>query len=212
MDIRYFKLVITTLGCFIAALPVTAYPCGWWGDGEMNRPDTVIIGLSDGKPVSETLSLETSKLPGRMGYGIAVPNPGQAIPYLKATYGRPINRIGELKAFGFGTVIDLGTPPDTARKHREETEALGMRYFNIPIEGPTPSPEQAKLFTIMIIDKSTYPLLVYAPTSYLLGVMWASYLINLGAPLEFAIEEGKALGMMPNQEKELRKRVYTGGE
>jgi len=41
--------------------------------------------------------------------------------------------------------------------------------------------------------------------------MWASYRIELGAPLEFAIEEGKRLGMMPDHEAELRRRVEQNG-
>lgn len=174
--------------------------------------DTVIISRTDGRPVSEELSLETSKLPGRMGYGIVVPDPGQAIPYLKATYGRKISRIGELKDFGFDIVIDLGTPPETARKHRRETEDLGMRYFNIPVTGSMPSVEQSRQFSRMILDNSERPLLVYAPAAPLLAAMWASYRINLGAPLGFAMEEGRRLGMLAEQEAELRRRVERGIE
>jgi len=178
----------------------------------MNKSDTVVRSTTDGKPISERLSLETSKLPGRMGYGIVVPDPGQAVPYLKATYGRQISSIGELKDFGFDAVIDLGTPLDTALKHRKETETLGMRYFNIPVDGSTPSTEQTREFSRMVIDNSQRPLLVYAPSSALLGSMWASYRINLGAPLGFAIEEGRALGMMPDQEAVLRRRVEQNRE
>lgn len=178
----------------------------------MNKLDAVIFYTADGKPVSEALSLEASKLPGRMGYGIAVPEPGRAIPYLQATFGRPINRIAELKDFGFEAVIDLGTPLETAGKHRQETESLGMRYFNIPVTGSMPSPEQSGSFSRMILDNSEHPLLVYAPTSALLGAMWASYRINLGAPLGFAIEEGKRLGLTPEQEAELRRRTEQSGE
>ena len=172
----------------------------------MNRPDIVIHSTIDGKPVSEVLSIESAKLPGRMGYGIALHDPGKAIPYLLATFGRQINRIGELKDFGFEMVIDVGTPPDVASKHREETEALGMAYFNIPVSGSIPSPEQASEFTRMLLEIGDYPLLVYSTTAPLLGSMWAYYRINHGAPLEYAILEGNNLGMMPEQEAELRRR------
>jgi protein tyrosine phosphatase (PTP) superfamily phosphohydrolase (DUF442 family) len=206
MSVRYFKAAIRILCCFVATLPEIGHTCGWWGDGEMNTQETIVLNKTDGKPVSGRLSLETSKLPGRMGYGIVVPDPGQAIPYLQATYGRQISGIGDLKAFGFETIIDLGTPPETARKHRQETEALGMRYFSIPVDGSTPSLEQARHFSRMVID-GQHPLLVYAPTSALLGTMWASYRVNLGAPLGSAIDEGRALGMMPDQEAELLERA-----
>jgi len=141
-----------------------------------------------------------------MGYGIAIPNPGQAIPYLQATRGLQINRIAELKIFGFETVIDLGTPEKTAQLHRAETEALEMRYINIPVNGAIPSQEQVNDFTQSIIDASHNMLLVYAPNSALLGTMWAAYRINLGAPIEFAIKQGKNMGMEAGQEAVLRNR------
>ncbi len=117
----------------------------------------------------------------------------------RATRGRQINRIAELKIFGFETVIDLGTPEKTARLHQLETEALGMRYISIPIDGLVPSQEQVDDFTQKVIDASKDMLLVYAPSSALLGTMWAAYRINLGAPVEFAINQGKKMGMGPNQ-------------
>ena len=142
-----------------------------------------------------------------MGYGIAIPDPGQAIPYLQATHGRQINRISELKAFGFRTVIDLGTPEKTARLHKLETVAVGMRYISIPVDGAVPSRKQVSDFTQKVIDASNDMLLVYAPSSALLGTMWAAYRINLGAPVEFAINQGKKLGMGPDQEATLRNRL-----
>ncbi len=141
-----------------------------------------------------------------MGYGIAIPDPGRAVPYLQATRGRQINRIAELKVFGFETVIDLGTPEETAHLHRLETEALRMRYFNIPVDGVVPSQEQVNDFTQKVIDASNDMLLVYAPDSALLGTMWAAYRINLGAPVDLSVKQGKELGMEAEQEAILRNR------
>jgi protein tyrosine phosphatase (PTP) superfamily phosphohydrolase (DUF442 family) len=162
-----------------------------------------------GKPIPETLNLQTAGLPGREGYGIAVLDAGQAVPYLQATYGRPLNRIGELQAFGFKAVIDIGTAVKTARLHRSESKAVGMRYFNIPTKNDTPSPQQVRLFTRLVMEASDGPLLVYAPTAPLLGFMWANHRFNIGSPLEFALTQGKALGMTPAQEDVLRKRAET---
>ena len=75
-----------------------------------------------------------------------------------------------------------------------------------------PSLEGARYFNRMVIENSQHPLLVYAPTSALLGSMWASCRITLGAPIRFAIEEGKALVMMTDQVEELRRRVEQSGE
>ncbi len=188
-----------TLILFFAPLG-PAHACGWWGDGEMNRDEDPAIASVTSETGRQLSDREASKLPGRMGYGLAVPDPGHAIPYLRATYGRRINRIGELESLGYKTVIDLGTPSETARFHRAETEALGMRYVNIPIEGSLPTREQTERFSRLIVDSGRYPLLVYAPTAELLGAMWASYRIGyLGAPRAFAIEEGRSMGMTQEQ-------------
>lgn len=202
--LRYVS--ITSLLCLFTVLPQPVLACGWWGDGEVNRHNDIVLTTPDGIPVPQTLSLKTSKLPGRMGYGIAVPDPGRAIPYLQATHGRQINRIAELHSFGFKTVIDLGTPEKTAQLHRSETEALGMRYINIPVNGAVPSQKQVDDFTQKVVDASDDMLLVYAPNSVLLGTMWAAYRINLGAPVEFAMNQGRKLGMEPEQEAILRNR------
>lgn len=193
---------------FLFAMPpALVHACGWWGDGEMDRHTTTTLTAPDGKPVPEILDSQTAKLPGRMGYGIAVPEPGRAIPYLQATYGRPLNRIGELKAFGFKAVIDIGTPAKTARLHRAETKAVGMLYFNIPVSGDTPSAEQTRLFSQIVAQSGNAPLLVYAPTAPLLGMMWAFHRLSRGAPPDFAISVGRSLGMTEEQEAVLRKRA-----
>ncbi|MBT4934997.1 MAG: hypothetical protein HOL66_16245 [Rhodospirillaceae bacterium] len=139
---------------------------------------------------------------------MASPFQGWAIPYLLATFGQPITRISEFKIFGFRSVIDLATPASTAALHRAETEAVGMRYFNIPIEGDMPSRKQSALFNQTVLNANNGPLLVYTPRAALLGVMWASYRLNLGSSVEYAFQEGKSLGLTEQQEAELRNWKY----
>lgn len=195
---------------FLSAMPpAPVHACGWWGDGEMNRDDNIVLTTPDGKPVPETLDINSAKLPGRMGYGIAVTESGRAVPYLQATYGRQLNRISELKVFGFQAVIDLGTAAKTANLHQTETESVGMSYFNIPIKGDMPTAGQARLFSRKVMEFHHGSLLVYAPTAPLLGMIWASHRIYHGAPLEFAVREGKSLGMTDEQIAVLRKRART---
>ena len=187
----------------LLADPVHA--CGWWGDGEMNRDSGDVI-TRDGRPLEQSLSLESMKLPDQMGYGVAVPEPGRAIPYLLVTYGQPVGRINELKVFGFRSVVDLGSAGQTARLHRSETEAAGMLYFNVPIEEDLPNREQAGFFYRTVVDAGNGPLLVFAARAELVAAMWASYRMRLGAPMEFVIREGRALGLTEGQETELRNR------
>ncbi|MCU7936018.1 MAG: hypothetical protein KZQ99_14235 [Candidatus Thiodiazotropha sp. (ex Dulcina madagascariensis)] len=82
-----------------------------------------------------------------------------------------------------------------------------MRYISIPVDGAVPSQEQVDDFTQQVIDASNSRLLVYSPTSALLGAMRAAYRFNLGTPLEFAIKQGKNLGMEAEQEAALSKRM-----
>lgn len=182
----------------------SAIACGWWGDGEASSgaDDAVVIG-ADGKPIGQSEKFKGMKLPGEMGYGIAISAPDKAVPYLRATFGQPVNRIDELKDFGFHAVIDLATPEKTAKLHRAETEALGMGYFNLPIDGDIPEQRQVDLYSEIILKAGNRPLLVYAPKASLLGLMWTSYRLDQGVPAEFAIQEGRAFGLTGEQEKKL---------
>jgi len=201
-------ICVSVLTLTMLTFPFQAVACGWWGDGDVGRDNVKpTVNAPDGTPLELSLSLRSAKLPGEMGYGIAIPDPGQATPYLLATYGRPVNRIAELKTYGFAAVIDLGTSQQTARLHKAETESVGMTYFNIPIDGDTPTREQVKQFREMVLASAKAPLLVYAPTARLLGFTWAAYRLSFGTSLNFALIEGRDLGLTPEQESELRKRA-----
>ncbi len=195
----------------VVAAPNAARACGWWGDGETSREDSTKFPTHDGKPLPERVSLETSRLPNEMGFGIAVPEPGRAIPYLQATYGRQPTRIGEFKTYGFHAVIDLGTPSDTAALHRAETEAAGLSYFSIPVVGETPSDRQTQRFSRIVLESADKSLLVYSPSSPLLAMMWAAHRINSGSPVSFAIAEGRSLGLTEAQEEALRELARMQG-
>ena len=60
------------------------------------------------------------------------------------------------------------------------------------------------IFNNIIVNTHNRPLLVYAPRTELLGVMWVLYRLNLGSPLEFSIKEGRSLGLTKEQEIKLR--------
>ena len=69
------RLVILSI---LLTLKTPAYACGWGGDGEMSQSDDDIIA-ADGRPVEQSLDLKSMKLPGKMGYGIAVPGLGDTL-------------------------------------------------------------------------------------------------------------------------------------
>ncbi len=194
--------------CVFALTPNYLIACGWWGDGEINRSNRMTSLIARNKNLlTQSSVIQNTKVLGRMGYGLAIIEPGYAIPYLQAVKGNQVNQISELKMLGFKTVIDLNNNNKAVHLHRIETEALGMRYINIPIKGKLPSPIQLNNFTQQIvINASNAMLLIYAPNSALLGTMWAAYLINLGASIDFSVKQGKQFGMEAEQELILRKQ------
>ena len=203
---QYLKLLLAALICLAVNPPLDLQACGWWGDGETHREDLSFTPTHDGKPLPEHLDLKTAKLPGRMGYGMAVLEPGKVAPYMQATYGRPVFRIADFKTFGFQLVIDLGTPAKTAALHRAETEAAGMIYHNIPVSGINPTFVQGRQFSRIVLQAADKPLLVYAPTSALLSMMWALHRLNMGSSVDFAISEGRKFGLTEAQAKLLLTR------
>jgi hypothetical protein len=186
--------------CLAAVFSGPASACGWWGDGEIGRvdDDTPVIGET-GAPAIPA-GRRAARLPGEEGYGIAVFRPDMAVPYLRATGGRRLARIGELKAAGFVAVIDLGTRAAVAGLHQAESEAVGMRYVNIPIAGAMPAAGEVALFSSFVGDPGNRPLLVYAPESGLLGTMWVLHRLGQGAPRGTAFGEGQAFGVSPQLE------------
>lgn len=188
-------------------LPDITHACGWWGDSEMSSRRETAIVTPEGMPVEHTLNLKNMKLPGRMGYGIAIPEPGKAIPYLLATFGQPLNKIQDLKVFGFRGVIDLGTPERIAYHHREETKNTGMRYSNIHLNGDMPNNQQTEDFIKAVLEPQNIPLLVYASRADMIAVMWASYRLKMGSPMAFTLHEGRSLGLTLHQEEALRNRT-----
>jgi hypothetical protein len=192
------RFILITL--FLLAATVPAFACGWWGDGEVDGDDDAIEVDAQGRPLDQSLNFRSMKLPGKMGYGVAVPEPGRVIPYLNATFGQPLIDIKELKIFGFRSVIDLGTPPSTARLHQAETESVGMKYFSIPVKDDRPSQEHRETFNDVVLNVNNGPLLIFAEKPSMIAIMWASYRVGHGSPIEFAIHEGRKLGLTEKQE------------
>ena len=75
-----------------------------------------------------------------------------------------------------------------------------MRYFNVPVESMVPVAQQIAQFRDLLLDAGNRPLLVVAPSAEILAVTWAAYRLQLGAPLSYAIYEGKSIGLRSEQE------------
>ncbi|OHC75875.1 MAG: hypothetical protein A3G18_02080 [Rhodospirillales bacterium RIFCSPLOWO2_12_FULL_58_28] len=166
-----------------------ANPCGWWGDGEVDLTGREITygNPEDASPASSYSSAAMT------GHGIAIFRPDHAVPYLRAVAGRNISGINRLKPAGFVFVIDLGMPTATAALHRAEAEGAGMGYIGMAVEGETPSAEQVKQFSAAVDDPANRPMVVFAPTSELLGTIWTLHRLGQGELQGTAVGEGRAL-------------------
>jgi len=192
-----------TLLVLILLLPLEAGACGWWGDGEMNRDQLIPEIISGGRQIPLFLDRDSIILPGSLGYGMAITEPGQAQPYLRSTYGRPISSIEDLGAYGFRAMIDLA--PLAGQRSREYTEELPqqMHYFHVPVESLIPSQIQIAGFRDLLLDADNLPAFVVAPAAEVLAVMWAAYRLEFGTPFSYVIAEARPMGLRPEQESAL---------
>lgn len=173
----------------VLVLAPPARACGWWGDGEADDSDGAVTVDAQGQPISSEPDQPSAlKVPGAMGYGIAVHGLDDAVPYLEATGGLAANSIGQLANLGFAAVIDLGTPPHVAQLHRQETEQMGMRYFNLAEADETG-------FGAILEDPDNLPLLVFAHARPVLGRMWSAFRRGRGIDDTTARREGRRLGL-----------------
>ncbi len=187
------------LAGLLAALPAPAHGCAGSVDSEkMNQGEPAVVVGADGLPLvldaADPLLAEL-KVPGGRGFGFAIEEAGRAVPYRRATGGQPIGDIGRLRDLGFRAVVDLGTPPEVARRHKAETTAAGMGYFTIPFSAGLPDAEQARRFSRLIGDAGHRPLLVFAMSPDLLGAAWTVHRLYTGAARDAAFAEGRALGL-----------------
>ena len=222
-DLSFLRMAAVgfMLAVVASAHPQPASACGWWGDGEVDDNDAIAIG-PDGQPVfadtpvwgkmkdqhKETAIPKNLQVPApRSGYGIVVRRDGSAIPYLKAVPSKSIYSIQQLHRAGFSTVIDLGTMSEVAALHRRETEALGMKYFNIPTEGDVLGAAHITRFNEILSTTGNLPILVFSASANLLGEMWAYHRLANGLPREEAVREGRGLGLSENAARDFKSRA-----
>ncbi|MGZ8395203.1 MAG: protein tyrosine phosphatase family protein [Rhodoplanes sp.] len=112
-----------------------------------------------------------------------------------------------LKALGFATIVDLRGPDEGAAFEKTIVEEAGLRYVNIPVTSGAPTEAQIAEFARIVEDARNAPLLVHCVTANRVGAMWALYRAQKGIPVLIALEEGRTIGLQPDREAELRKRL-----
>lgn len=144
--------------------------------------------------------------------------PEDRVRHLAVNYSRPrphiataglvrTGAIPELKALGFAAIIDLRGADEGADIERRAAEDAGLRYVNIPVTSGAPTDSQVAEFAALVEDTKHFPLLVHCVSANRVGAMWALYRAQVGAPVSLAIEEGRAIGLQPAREIDVRKRL-----
>ncbi|MDA1023585.1 MAG: sulfur transferase domain-containing protein [Proteobacteria bacterium] len=173
-------------------------------DKEMKSLTVMVMAL-----VMGLSSLSAQAAPKQAPFGDkvspAITYYNRATPFVATAGVLKPGAAAELKKLGFKTILDLRGPKEGVAKVKSLLEGAGLSFLNIPVVTRAPTLEQVKQFTVIVEDKSNYPLLVYCKSANRVGALWAMYRAAKGAPGEVAIEEGRTTGLKASREGAVRK-------
>ncbi len=118
--------------------------------------------------------------------------------------GQPTERgLGEMKARGVTTVVNLRMPDEMQRAVKFDEPALvaqlGMKYLNLPVRGGTDhpyAPETLARFT-ETVRGANGKVLLHCTSAWRASHLWAAYLIQeRGVPVEEALANARAINLM----------------
>ena len=116
-----------------------------------------------------------------------------------ATGGLPTgDAYGKAAASGFRAVLSLRTNTEGVDlvRERAQVESVKLRYFNIPVNGSSPRPEQADEFLRIARDKSNHPMLVNCASANRVGAFMAILrVVDQGWSEEKALDEAARIGL-----------------
>jgi uncharacterized protein (TIGR01244 family) len=90
------------------------------------------------------------------------------------TAGQPtIEELTALRDDGIRAVLNLRTPAEhDADAEKAAVEALGMKYFNIPVAGASPENSQADEFLELTDDADNRPMFIHCASANRVGAFW----------------------------------------
>lgn len=111
------------------------------------------------------------------------PAPPQEFPSIKnffrinseiCTGGQPsMDDLARIKADGVRAILNLRRPTEyNAEEEALKAKELGLRYFNIPVNGAEPKDEQAEEFLKLMADPQNRPIFVHCTTNNRVGAFW----------------------------------------
>jgi uncharacterized protein (TIGR01244 family) len=124
-----------------------------------------------------------------------------------ATAGQPDEAaLGQLKALGFRTVVNLRRPSEDpiVEKEKAIVEAAGLRYVSVPLTPATFSSSDAEQVRAAL---ASGPVLLHCHTGNRAGGVWAVLAARDGMPWEQAVEEGRKAGLASPEMTEAARKV-----
>jgi uncharacterized protein (TIGR01244 family) len=114
------------------------------------------------------------------------------------TAGQPtIEELTALKDDGNVAVLNLRTPEEhDAAAEQAAVEALGMKYFNIPVAGANADGSQAAEFLALTDDADNRPMFIHCASANRVGAFWMiRRVLRDGWDLERAEAEAEQIGL-----------------
>lgn len=136
-----------------------------------------------------------------------IPNYRLVAPGIAAAGQPSPAALSDLKAMGFGAVVNLRTEKEAdLAAEKAVVEAQGLRYVSVPI-----TPDSFRLEDVLAVqrvleDPWTGPVLLHCASSNRVGAVLAVLQARKGQPLDEALAAGRAAGMSsPAMENAVRR-------
>jgi uncharacterized protein (TIGR01244 family) len=139
----------------------------------------------------------------------AIPNYRVIRPGL-ATAGQPSPQaLGQLKAMGFKTVINLRTEKEGGKAEGEPVKAAGLRYLWVPVAADTFSAADVDAVAKLLDDPEAGPILLHCSSANRVGAVWTILQVRKGKAPEEAEAEGRTIGLSSPAMLDATKRVLA---
>ncbi|PCI86324.1 MAG: hypothetical protein COB24_09990 [Hyphomicrobiales bacterium] len=95
----------------------------------------------------------------------------------------------------FDIIIDARTPPEGTAAEQKQVEALGMQYFNLPIDGRSIPQARVTALAKILAQNKGKKILLHCVSANRAGALWAEYQISQGTEVKAALAQGRKIGM-----------------
>ena len=143
----------------------------------------------------------------------AIPKFLQVTPQFCTGAQPRLEAFAKLKADGVKSVLNLRQPTEhRAADEQAAVEAVGMKYFNIPVVYANPTDAEADAFLKITDDPANRPMFIHCTAAIRVGAFWAiRRALRDGLTTDAALEEGRKVGLVnaPHLEEFARKYIAS---